>query len=97
VGDIGGIIIPRRGLPKAEANRIKEMNDRWTGIQEHHLQRCAREASKNGRPGVVIVALGQKRCDMVRRCVELGLVNELIIDQELAQGLKEGPATTPDS
>jgi hypothetical protein len=37
---------------------------------------------------VVLLALGAHRLKVVLRCIELGLVNELVIDKELADGLE---------
>jgi DNA-binding transcriptional regulator LsrR (DeoR family) len=36
---------------------------------------------------VIVLAIGKARCEVVLRCVQIGLVNELIIDQELAREL----------
>jgi DNA-binding transcriptional regulator LsrR (DeoR family) len=88
VGDIGGIIIPRRDLTPLQARRIRMMNDRWTGIKQQHLEQCAQDSLRSGKPGVILLASTKSRAEMVQRCVELGLANELIIDQELADELK---------
>jgi DNA-binding transcriptional regulator LsrR (DeoR family) len=89
IGDIGGIIIPAEGISKEDRIRIDRMNERWTGVRLADLRRCADAALKSGfdrsKPGVLLFVLGKNRVDMVLRCVELGLVNELIIDQELEQ------------
>jgi DNA-binding transcriptional regulator LsrR (DeoR family) len=88
VGDIGGIIIARRDASEAQKERIRDMNQRWLGIQQDHLLACARKASDNDRPGVIVLAIGRAKAEMVRRIVELSLVNELIIDRELADELE---------
>jgi DNA-binding transcriptional regulator LsrR (DeoR family) len=87
VGDIGGLIIPRRKLTPAQARHIAAMNDRWTGIKQPDLERCAEAAAHEDRPGVVLLARDRHRKDMVLRCVELGLVNQLVISRELADEL----------
>jgi DNA-binding transcriptional regulator LsrR (DeoR family) len=85
VADVGGVMVPKAGLSAARERRIAGMmKTRWTGIQRKQLERCAREE----RPGVIVLALGAWRVGAVRRIVELGLVNELVIDAELAEGLK---------
>jgi DNA-binding transcriptional regulator LsrR (DeoR family) len=87
VGDLGGLIIPRRDLGAAQARRIAAMNERWTGIKQHDLERCAEEAASSKWPGVVVLAPDRHRRDTVLRCVELGLINQLIISRELADVL----------
>ncbi len=87
VGDIGGLIIPRRNLSAAQARRIAAMNERWTGIKQADLERCAEDAADSARPGVVLLAPDRHRKDMVLRCVELGLASQLIISRELADEL----------
>jgi DNA-binding transcriptional regulator LsrR (DeoR family) len=87
VGDLGGLIIPRRNLDPVPSRRIAAMNERWTGIKQHDLERCAEEAARSRRPGVVVLAPDRHRRDMVVRCVELGLINQLIISRELADEL----------
>lgn len=90
-GDIGGVIIPAHGIRKSDRIRIDRMNNSWTGIRLSDLRRCADVAFKSnfsrGKPGVLLFALGKNRLDVVLRCIELGLVNELIIDQQLEQAL----------
>jgi hypothetical protein len=63
------------------------MNERWTGIKLRDLERCAEEAAHGNRPGVVVLATDRNRKDMVLRCVEMGLINQLIISRELADEL----------
>lgn len=88
VGDIGGIIIPRRGLSGDLASQLDDLNERWTGIKEKHLRACAQKAVANQHPGVIVLAVGEAKAEMVCRCVELGLVNELIMDRALARRLE---------
>lgn len=88
-GDIGGVIIAHSNLPSDMKNRIRDMNERWTGIDRGHLQRCAERANKKSRPGVIVVASGKAKAEMVREVVSRGLVNELIINRSLADGLME--------
>src|SRR5271165_1566627 len=91
VGDVGGVIIPAAGISRAEEDRIKAMNDRWTGVRLEHLRHCAETAMTAGftpeKPGVLMLAVGARRRKIMLRCIELGLVNELIIDRELDHAL----------
>lgn len=96
VGDVGGIIIPRANLGKAQTQRLEEMGRRWTGLQKDHLRDCARDAVAMNKPGVVVFSRGDSspevRGRVVQRSIELGLVNELIVDEELATALGKGEA-----
>jgi DNA-binding transcriptional regulator LsrR (DeoR family) len=83
-GDIGGVFLPRDGLTPPDRQLVEELNQRWTGISEVHLRECARRASAAGRPGVIILAVGRFKAEVVRESVRRGLVNELIVDQDLA-------------
>jgi DNA-binding transcriptional regulator LsrR (DeoR family) len=106
-GDMGGVIIPNPRIDADDERRITEMNDNWTGVRAEHLRKCADAAHGAGfnrkRPGVILLALGAHRLKVVLRCIELGLVNELVIDKELADELGKhlraagrpvGPAAT---
>jgi DNA-binding transcriptional regulator LsrR (DeoR family) len=92
-GDIGGMIIPNSNISAEDGRRIKDMNSNWTGVHLEHLQKCADAAHRaefsRKRPGVVLLALGEHRLTVVLRCIELGLVNELVIDKQLADSLQE--------
>lgn len=88
IGDMGGIIIPNRGLSPTEQKRVRELNERWTGIKEEQVRTCARRAIANGRPGVIVLGVGAERRDLVKRIIALGLVNHLLIDRRLADALE---------
>src|SRR5579871_2723524 len=45
LGDVSGILIPRKKAKPALRDRIRELNERWTGVKEDHLRQCA------SRPG----------------------------------------------
>ncbi len=64
------------------------MNERWTGMKQPDLERYAEQAAQSKRPGVIVLAPDRLRRDVVRRCVELGLINQLIISRELADALE---------
>jgi DNA-binding transcriptional regulator LsrR (DeoR family) len=81
-GNIGGVLLEREDLSAADRARIAEINRRWTGITLRHYEQCARRD-----PGVVMVALSHNKADVVLKCVELGLVSELIIDEDLGMSL----------
>jgi len=83
-GNIGGVFLKRKGVnTSADAEALKEIDRRWTGIRETHFLRCARDAADGKRAGVVVLASG-KKAEIVRECVRRGLVSQLLIDHELA-------------
>jgi len=87
VGDIGGFFLSKHNPPTPEEKVIQDFNERWTGIKVDHVHHCAWEAAKRDRPGVVIVGIGKRKAEVVRECIRRGLVNELVIDHDLAKEL----------
>jgi DNA-binding transcriptional regulator LsrR (DeoR family) len=87
VGDVGGVLIPRPGLSKADCAEVKALAAMWTGVRRTHLERIAKQAYKSKRPGVIVVAVGVDRAEIIAEAVRLGLVNELIVDRPLAEAL----------
>jgi DNA-binding transcriptional regulator LsrR (DeoR family) len=84
IGDIGGVFVPRS--PRNET--VRGINERWTGATLADFAGCARAAAhKKDRTGVVVLAIGRAKAQIILECVRLGLVSELIIDHELAQAL----------
>jgi hypothetical protein len=89
VGDIGGVLIPRRDLPPEDLRLVEELNVMWTGITKGHLGRLAlRAGDRTGAAGVVVAAVGRERAEIVAGLIELEMVNELIIDWDLAEALE---------
>jgi DNA-binding transcriptional regulator LsrR (DeoR family) len=86
-GDIGGVLLPKRGLNKQGRDDVENLNAMWTGVKLKHLQRVAQQADRRKRPGVIVVALGADRAEIVSEAVQRGLINELIIDRPLADAL----------
>jgi DNA-binding transcriptional regulator LsrR (DeoR family) len=86
VGDIGGVFLPRPDL-KGKHAQLEDLNARWTGPKLEHFQRCAKAASGGAAPGVIVLAIGRWKANVICECVRLGLVSELIIDHELARAL----------
>jgi DNA-binding transcriptional regulator LsrR (DeoR family) len=78
-GNIGGVLLAREDLGCKDQDLLADLARRWTGIKLQHYQQCARR-----EPGVILLALGYNKAEVVLHCVELGLVTELVIDEELA-------------
>ncbi|MEH6648898.1 MAG: sugar-binding domain-containing protein [Motiliproteus sp.] len=89
VGDIGGILIPHPNISHKERLRIGALNKMWTGMTLDQLHNIAsRFVSDNAGSGSIVVALGSERALIVHEIIRLGLVNELIIDEDLANALE---------
>jgi DNA-binding transcriptional regulator LsrR (DeoR family) len=84
-GDVGGVLLPRGASARA---RIGQLNAMWTGITRDDLERIAdRGARSPSAPGVLVVAIGAKKCEIVGEALARGLCTELLIDRELAAEL----------
>ena len=85
MGDIGGVGILKKGHQES-----KIIQSHWTGLLREHLAGCATRAvsSQSTGPGVVVVAIGAGRTETLLECIRLGLINHLVIDNELSQQLK---------
>jgi DNA-binding transcriptional regulator LsrR (DeoR family) len=97
VGDVGGVLLPRRDLDRADRREVDQLNAMWTGITREHLERIAAQAARTRRPGVIVASFGGAgRAETIAEAVRCGLVNELIIDRQLAEALTEvlSPPTT---
>jgi DNA-binding transcriptional regulator LsrR (DeoR family) len=89
-GDVGGVLIPSPDCDADGLQRVAHLNEIWTGLQPDHLTNIARGANAHGRPGVVIVSVGDQdgaRATTLAAIVRAGLANELIIDRQLADAL----------
>lgn len=81
-GNMGGVLLEREDLDEEDHALFMDIAQRWTGITRRHFEQCARR-----RPGVILLALGNNKADVVLKCVTLNLVTELIIDEDLAMAL----------
>jgi DNA-binding transcriptional regulator LsrR (DeoR family) len=90
VGDVGGVLLPRRDLDRAGRREVDQLNAMWTGVKREHLERIATQAARTKRPGVIVASFGgADRAEPIAEAVRCGLVNELIIDRSLAEALTE--------
>lgn len=89
IGDVGGVLIAQPNLKPPERKLVNALNTMWTGIQFDHLQSIATRArGAQSGSGVVMVAVGRDKASIVLECIRLGLVNQLLIDQDLASMLE---------
>ncbi len=57
------------------------------------MERVAREARAGGAPGIILLAAGPAKAEMVLEIVARGLVNELLLDSSLGTELRRLLAT----
>lgn len=81
LGDIGGVLVERSAR---DAAKVRALNEGWTGVREHHLKRVAKEAAPGNAPGVIVIAKGKAKADLIIEIIRRGYVNEIIVDEELA-------------
>ncbi|PWU21228.1 MAG: hypothetical protein C5B50_02255 [Verrucomicrobia bacterium] len=86
-GDMGGWLIARPNLKASDQSIVEQLNKGWTGIDGKALGEVAKSARSGGAPGVILVAAGKAKADMVREIVRQGLVNVLLIDLSLGTAL----------
>jgi DNA-binding transcriptional regulator LsrR (DeoR family) len=94
VGDMGGVCFPKRALTPSQKASLETVAERWTGLSRRHIEQCARRAfgeksASTGPPGVVVVSVGRKRAPFLLEAIRLGLINHLIVDDELQDGLEQ--------
>ena len=94
---------PGQRAAPAIIEKLNRVNEIWTGIQHNQIKRCAERARadqdeairerKRGRLrarrsiGVIVVAIGRHKAEVLAAALAAGLINYLIIDQDLAEGL----------
>jgi DNA-binding transcriptional regulator LsrR (DeoR family) len=81
-GNIGGVLLEREGLEGHDKDTFDDIARRWTGIRREHYEQLALRD-----PGVILLAIGSNKADVVLKCAELNLVSELIVDEDLALAL----------
>jgi DNA-binding transcriptional regulator LsrR (DeoR family) len=95
VGDVGGVLLARPGLSDKDALRVHALADMWTGITMRQLQHLVRRSATEGTPGVVVLAMGASRNEVVREILRRNLCNQLVIDLDLANQLSRDLAAEP--
>jgi DNA-binding transcriptional regulator LsrR (DeoR family) len=87
-GDVGGILIPKPDLLADGVRQVDELNAMWTGITKEHLSRIAIRSAGVGGAGIIVAAIGRERAGVVSEMIRLEMINELIIDWDLANALE---------
>src|SRR5581483_261529 len=95
LGDVGGLLFAKPHLDAAARRKVDELNQGWIGMTFKHLQRIAKAASARHAPGVIFVAFGREKAEMMVEIVRRGYANQLVIDFTLLEGLKQILAKHP--
>jgi DNA-binding transcriptional regulator LsrR (DeoR family) len=86
IGNILGYCIIERG--KTPNDIVTKTNDRFLGPRPQHLIKCAGRARKEDNIGVMIVASGKKKAEVLCTVIQDKYADEIVIDSELAKELK---------
>jgi DNA-binding transcriptional regulator LsrR (DeoR family) len=89
LGNIGGVLLERTGATRADLQRLRDQNDRWTGLKSEHLERCARHGASRKVPGTIVVATGADKATVLDAAIRRGWVNHAVIDPPLAAKLSQ--------
>jgi hypothetical protein len=95
LGDIAGVLIPRPN--RWNDPRLGKIQRYWNGVTLHHILACAKRAKTTGTVGVCVFALGSNKAEVLAECLRLrdeenkptSLINELIVDDDLASRLAQ--------
>ena len=88
VGNITGCFLPKPELKAQDRKILDDVNFRWLGIQFEQIRKCAKAGSKGTVPGVVLIAIGEGKAELVLEAIRLGLVSILCADQRLSARLQ---------
>lgn len=88
-GDIGAVLVPRDHLTKAQEKEFRAITECYTGIRLDQIANCASRAAVAGAraPGVLAFGVGRSRRRIMLECIRRGLVNHILIDDDLARSL----------
>ena len=93
-GDLGGVPITKHTRDGDEKKIQAAITERWTGLHRKDVERCAQAArgEKPKGPWVIAFGVGKYRAAVAYKCIEeLGCINELLIDTDLATAFLKGP------
>jgi hypothetical protein len=87
-GDFSGNLLPRPGIDREGAKKVRLANEAWLGARLDHIRRCAARAAEFALPGVVLCGIGANKAETVREIVRLGLANRILIDNDCWNALE---------
>ena len=83
LGDVSGILIPRKKARPGLRGRVAAVNERWTACARPPAPVRRRPA---GGPGVIVAAQAANRARLIHRCLlEERMINTLLISRVLAE------------
>ena len=88
IGDICGVFLPKQELTEEQLGQLDDLKRRWTGITEEQLALWAKAAQERKIPGVIVMAIGREKAEIIYAGLKRGLINHLAIDQDLAEALE---------
>ena len=91
VGNIAGTFIEKENLSKVEQKEVKKHRAGFTGVERKHVEACAQKAIAANGGGVITLGLGSEKAEMVIEGIKWGLINRLIVDNELCDALLKMP------
>ncbi len=91
VGDLGGVLIGDSDA-MAEHPVMRHWDRGWFGLRRNDLSRISKMARDRGPTGVIIIARGASKAPLLMKAVRQGLVNHLIVDEELGAAIRGGRA-----
>ena len=97
IGDLGGIYLPRSNVKGKRKKDFEQIIEPWMCVRFEHAAQCAAKTDDKESVGVVVAAIGHRKCDIVHACVQRGVVNELIVDDDLADALRSKDPEPQDS
>lgn len=88
LGDIAGVLIPLEKSADDSQSKIKDIQERWLGAELNDLKLCAKRAISTGKPGVIVLAIGSNKADVIYRILCEGVISHLFVDFDLATALQ---------
>ncbi|MFO1500945.1 MAG: hypothetical protein U1G07_21575 [Verrucomicrobiota bacterium] len=92
-GDLGGVLVPRDIADQDGKKEMARISSLWTGVPLEYYHELAKRAAKpatkktHAIPGVVVFAIGKNKAEILHEIINLGLVNRIVIDLDLAKAL----------
>lgn len=92
LGDIGGVLLPKNPDGEAAVAKIREL---WTGLKMEHIESLALRAKQSAEkfsgvhisPGVIVLASGANKAQIIFEAVKRGIVNRIICNWQTSDEL----------
>jgi len=87
VGDVLGYFITKKGITPNQV--VNNINARFLGPELEHILECAERTRERDSIGVIVIASGDKKAEVLHTLIQGRYVNEIIIDLYLAKKLMD--------